>query len=132
MNTAPPAGAPYRIEPVPQAASDARRFVRGALTESRLHPEVVDTVELLTSELVTNIILHAGVPGELTVRLLSSAVQIRISDDHAALPRLRAGGELAESGRGLVLVDALADAWGVDPSGDQGKTVWFEVRRTPG
>lgn len=132
MNSAPSAGVPYRIDPVPLAASEARRFVRQTLSEAEIAPGVIDTVELLTSELVTNMILHAGGPGELTVRVLPSVIQVLMSDHQAALPRLRAAGELAESGRGLVLVDAMADVWGVDLDDDRGKIVWFEVRRTPG
>lgn len=132
MNSTPaPVGSPHRIEPAPRAASLARRFVRQTLTKAKLPSEVIDTVELLTSELVTNIILHAGVPGELTVRVLPSAVRVQVRDREAALPRLQMTKELSESGRGLLLVDALADDWGVEPGRD-GKTVWFEVGRTPG
>lgn len=131
MNSAStPVGAPHRIDPAPRAASLARRFVRQTLTGAKLAPEVIETVELLTSELVTNIILHAGVPGELTVRMLPTAVRVQVRDQEAALPRLRVAKEMSESGRGLVLVDAMADAWGVEPDRN-GKTVWFEVGRNP-
>ena len=111
----------------PQSAASARRFVDETL--QRWHcEELFDVVGLLTSELVTNAILHAHSEIELKVTLMPDAVRIDVVDQSAAMPTPREVTEEDTSGRGLGLVDALATAWGVDEHAT-GKSVWFELPR---
>ena len=95
--------------------------------------ELADTVALLTTELVTNAVLHgrAARGREIGVRyvLAQGVVRVEVSDACDALPVRGASDAVdAECGRGLLLVDALADAWGVEARVHGiGKTVWFEL-----
>jgi len=89
--------------------------------------ETRDTVELLTSELLTNAVRH-GRGGAVTLRLLGfqDRVTVEVTDCSTREPRARRAGVEDESGRGLMLVEALAQAWGTRPSSG-GKTVWCTV-----
>jgi anti-sigma regulatory factor (Ser/Thr protein kinase) len=86
-----------------------------------------DTVALLVSEVATNAVIHAYGP-EIRVRVLDLGVRLRVEvwDGSPALPVPRRAQASAEGGRGLGLVEAQADRWGVDARLD-GKTFWFEV-----
>lgn len=90
-----------------------------------------ETVLLLTSEVVTNAVVHGGPHkrgAEIQVRVehFDGRIRVEVADASEALPVLGANSQL-ESGRGLVLVDILANLWGVTPT-DSGKIVWFEVQ----
>jgi len=90
-----------------------------------------DAAQLVASELVTNAVVHAGTEIDLTLRLVSPYLHIGVRDRAVGRPRI-AGliDESAESGRGLLLVDALASSWGtLFP--DSGKIVWATVRVRP-
>jgi DNA-binding NarL/FixJ family response regulator len=110
------------------SAGAARRFVDEVLSRWRCD-SLLDDVQLLVSELVTNAVVHAGSEVEVAVRLLADAVRIEVID-RAPTMRLRPSDppQDAESGRGLLLVETLATAWGVEPV-EGGKAVWFEVAR---
>ncbi|POX36519.1 protein phosphatase [Streptomyces sp. Ru73] len=125
----------------PLAARAARQFVRTTLADwttrglpgaQYLTERVADEAELLASELVTNAVVHAGTSVELLCRLDEAgprtAVIIEVSDHHPARPvRGRHDAVTAEgAGRGLQLVGALADAWGITYRRTL-KTVWFRV-----
>lgn len=92
--------------------------------------QMADKMELLVSEVVTNALIHAATDVHVCVRGYADCVRVEVrdSDVHPARPGASPlqDGDLAESGRGLLIVDALADRWGNSPSG-RGKTVWFEV-----
>ena len=107
----------------------ARRFVRDILVTRRVHDDVVDTVELLTSELVTNAVIHARSSPQLSVTLGDAVVRIEVCDTDASPPTRRLLDTEAASGRGIAIVDELAVDWGVDLIPDDGKRVWFEVPR---
>ncbi|MFI7499303.1 SpoIIE family protein phosphatase [Streptomyces sp. NPDC049687] len=90
----------------------------------------VDSAVLLVSETLTNVLVHTdadallvaevtGTPGERRMR-------VEVTDSGDDLPHKRRPGELASSGRGLVLIELLADSWGVAPRGE-GKSIWFEL-----
>ncbi|MFE1307944.1 ATP-binding protein [Streptomyces sp. NPDC058755] len=104
-----------------------RRIVRSLLDDWELS-ELTFAVELGVSELVTNVVRH--VPDRrctLVVARQTAGVRAEVTDGSARLPCLEA--ELdqgSEGGRGLVLLDAVVDKWGVAPSLGGGKTVWFE------
>lgn len=94
-------------------------------------PGLADTAELLTSELVTNALQHTEHGAELTATLSAEAhrchrLRVEVRDFVSRHPKLRAPGDQTTSGRGLLLVQALADAWGVHTEGT-GKVVWFEL-----
>jgi two-component sensor histidine kinase len=88
---------------------------------------VVDVVELLTSELVTNALLHASSAEEMVIQLAATRVRVEVSDSSPEPPVQRRIDVSAASGRGLTIVDAIAVKWGVDRNRQGGKRVWFEV-----
>jgi serine phosphatase RsbU (regulator of sigma subunit)/putative methionine-R-sulfoxide reductase with GAF domain/anti-sigma regulatory factor (Ser/Thr protein kinase) len=106
----------------------ARIFVADLLERWGLDG-LIDSATLLTSELVTNAVRHAGTGMELAVsRTDDHTVRIAVTDRAPAVDvRVRSSGSDAEGGRGLFLVEQLATGWGsaVD---DNAKTVWFELR----
>ncbi len=109
-----------------RAVGQARRFAAEAL-EGWERPDLVDTVALLVSEVVTNVVLHAGTPGELVIELADDAVRVEVRDGTGRLPQRKDYGDDASTGRGLALVELLADAWGAEPT-EAGKRVWFQLR----
>ncbi|MET9400074.1 ATP-binding protein [Kitasatospora sp. NPDC002965] len=110
------------------AVGAVRRRLRAALGHWGV-PELADTAELLSSELVTNALQHTS-QGAVFDAVLTADLRLRIEvqDAAARLPGRRRDpeAEYATSGRGLVLVEALADSWGVQLRGD-GKVTWFEL-----
>jgi anti-sigma regulatory factor (Ser/Thr protein kinase) len=110
------------------SARHARSFVRSAI-EPLVPGEAADTVELLTSEVVTNALLHARTAPRVTVAGREGAVRVAVEDGDPTWPVRRTVPPYAVSGRGIGLVDELASAWGVEALPSAGKRVWFEVRR---
>jgi anti-sigma regulatory factor (Ser/Thr protein kinase) len=107
----------------PHAVTAARLFVRGVLTE--VPAEVRDAAELLTSELTTNCVRHAGTEFEVTVDA-NERIRIAVTDTGAGEPQVLSPPPTAESGRGLLIVSKLSSRWGVIPA-QSGKTVWFTL-----
>jgi anti-sigma regulatory factor (Ser/Thr protein kinase) len=105
----------------------ARRFVRGVLSQD-VAVEDLDVVTLLTSEVVTNAVVHAGTPVELLVRRSEGCVQIEASDAAPELPAVPAAATPTGSGLGLNIVATLAQEWGVNLTANN-KTVWFRCSR---
>ncbi len=122
----PTATARQQLPAEPGAVPRARRMVTGALQDWGL-VHLVDTAALLTSELATNVLLHARTPMTVEVTRDEAEVRVQVSDDSAAPPQLRALDLLAVTGRGLRLVADLAVEWGVQPRNGDGKTVWFAL-----
>jgi len=122
-----PPAASTRLPPRPSSAAEARAFVRQFLTANeRVGDEEVAV--LLTSEVVSNAILHAATDVDVGVSLTpAGAVRVEVRDSAAGLPAVRAIDAEDTGGRGLFLVDALARRWGTEPSSGGGKVVWFEV-----
>ena len=113
------------------SAREARRFVLGVLEGAGVDdPLLSDRLTLATSELVSNALVHAGSPVEVEVTVDREAITVEVADRSAALPQRTPRPVMSTHGRGLVLVDALAAAWGVGsaPAGP-GKTVWVQVTR---
>ena len=120
---------PAAIELPPQAVSArrARRWVTGRISDLGLEP-LCDAVELLTAEVVTNALLHAGTEVRLRVRREGSGVEVEVRDGSTVPPHRQHFSRTATTGRGVGLLDDLADEWGWRPETD-GKTVWFRVLR---
>ena len=110
----------------PEQVAEARRLVADYLRDRG--EEDGEVAVLLTSELVTNAILYGLGPLELRAHTEGSALRIEVRDQEPASPPvLRSDADLTEiGGRGLQLVDTLADRWGWSAE-PEGKVVWFEL-----
>lgn len=118
------------LEPRRDAAALARRHVRTAMLDWGLD-DLVDPVLLLTSELVTNALLHSGT--WITVLIVRDGLGVRVTvgDGSSVPPIRRRRSANASTGRGVQLLGAVADGWGWDPVGD-GKEVWFRLLSAAG
>jgi len=119
-----------RLLAKPETVKTARRLVRSCLLGWGQQSQV-DVAVLLTSEVVTNAVLHGGphAPGaqlDLDVDVSPRRVRVEVSDQGAGVPLAGDGSTEALSGRGILMVEAMASAWGIRPNGP-GKSVWFEV-----
>ncbi len=94
--------------------------------DSAVGLDVLDVIVLLTSEVVTNAVLHARTEARLTVVVSYGSVRVEVIDGEPREPVPRVAAVDDTSGRGLQLVDALSSRWGVESLAD-GKRVWFEV-----
>ncbi|GHE04072.1 SpoIIE family protein phosphatase [Streptomyces alanosinicus] len=118
----------------PDRISEARQHLR-ELLHDWAETEQVDSAVLLVSEMVTNVLVHTDADALLLAEVLGEAgarrLRVEVTDAGDDLPHRRRPGELASSGRGLMLIELLADAWGVDPRGE-GKSIWFELYEPDG
>lgn len=109
-----------------RAVPEARRALR-ELLRTWGRPGRSDIAELLTSELVTNAIVHTDDDAVLTATVGPGGLHVEVRDFVARRPRLRVpNADDGTNGRGLVLLQSLADDWGVRAHG-VGKAVWFEL-----
>jgi anti-sigma regulatory factor (Ser/Thr protein kinase) len=113
------------LDPTPAAARQARVFFADHV---ELDGETADAAALCVSELVTNGVLHARTPLVVGVTLGAEQVFVCVADRAPGQPAPQPSDDSRPSGRGLVLVEALADQWGVCTT-DGGKAVWFTVAR---
>ncbi|MFI1211967.1 ATP-binding protein [Streptomyces sp. NPDC020802] len=112
----------------PEEVSGLRRILRMHLELWGLH-EVVDAAQLCVSELVSNVITHVGLgtPTTLSVAMNGTYLRIEVHDpDTRALPTLLDAGCEAETGRGVAIIDAVTDRWGVQLCLDR-KVTWCEL-----
>ncbi|MFF5765936.1 SpoIIE family protein phosphatase [Streptomyces tanashiensis] len=118
------------FEPVGRSVAAARAFVRDTL-QGWGHPELVDDAVVLTSELVTNAVIHAGTAAEVLCLRSDDSVRVEVADRYPEreIP-VQSGRSFGspdrENGRGLLLCAALAHRWGVDYSPTR-KHVWFHL-----
>ncbi|MFE9765548.1 ATP-binding protein [Streptomyces sp. NPDC005808] len=124
--------ATWQLPRTPRSAPHARRLLRTQLTDWQIDGEVAETAELLLSELISNSLKHACTPPghELGLRLATYdgllRVEVADADDRRPVPRQAAPGE--EGGRGLTLIQALAERWGFCPrQHGTGKATWAEL-----
>ncbi|MFJ6656500.1 SpoIIE family protein phosphatase [Streptomyces sp. NPDC091377] len=111
----------------PEALAEARHLIRAAVRAWGA-ADRADEVELVADELITNALMHTEGAAIVTLRVLGAAdrrLRVEVEDSSSALPRRREAGVAGVSGRGLMLVDLLADGWGVEARGG-GKCVWCE------
>ncbi|WP_062008851.1 SpoIIE family protein phosphatase [Streptomyces hygroscopicus] len=113
------------------AVAEVRGFLHDLLGRWEVLP-LLDDLEVLTSEVVTNALIHAHSEVELRLREYPDRIRVEVRDSNpyppvpTALLEDEVSNQEAESGRGLLIVDALASAWGSSPAG-RGKTTWFEL-----
>jgi hypothetical protein len=130
------------------SAGDARRFAERTLrtwgghgpivgpgadtgdTDSGGDERLIDSVRLLVSELIVNAVLHAETSAVLRMRLNEDCLRVEVRDGSTRRLCRREYEPNATAGRGLMILDAIADSWGVERAGE-GKTVWFELTRHP-
>lgn len=110
----------------PASVGRARRLVRDQLRLTG-REDLVETAELVVSELVTNAIVHAGSKVGLDISVDESGVRVAVSDNSTHLPTLSSYGAMASTGRGLQLVAQMVDAWGMDRRPD-GKAIWCRIQ----
>ncbi|GGX78620.1 ATP-binding protein [Streptomyces hiroshimensis] len=125
----------------PAEVGRARRWARSRLAGSGIGVDepLAETLILLISELVTNAVVHTGCPAVLRMLFpgaggagagaYGGTVRVEVADISARPPRRRCAGGEDTGGRGLELVDGLADRWGWQAEGS-GKRIWCEVDRT--
>ncbi|WP_225834114.1 ATP-binding protein [Streptomyces sp. NK08204] len=126
------------IRPDPAEVGRARRWARSRLAGFGVAADepLAETLILLVSELVTNAVVHTGRPAVLRLLLpgapaesaASATVRLEVADSSTRAPVPRCVGGDATGGRGLALVDCLADRWGWTPEG-AGKSIWCELDR---
>jgi anti-sigma regulatory factor (Ser/Thr protein kinase) len=109
----------------PQSVRAARRFATEALAGRAA--DVRESVELMVSELATNGIRHGRTSFRLAIELTPREIRVEVSDGGAGSPEMRFPGPDEPTGRGLRIVDMLAERWGVERDTQKGKTVWFTV-----
>ncbi|POX35991.1 PAS domain S-box protein [Streptomyces sp. Ru73] len=119
------------FEPVGRSVATARAFVRDTL-QGWGHGDIIDDAVVLTSELVTNAVVHAGTAADVLCLRTDTGVRIEVADRYPEreVPVQSSGQALAhpdrEGGRGLLLCGALATRWGVEYTSSQ-KHVWFQL-----
>jgi anti-sigma regulatory factor (Ser/Thr protein kinase) len=118
--------ATHRLPATNQAPQDARALVAAQLDES-LTPEQMQVALLLVSELVTNAVRHAESDVIQVGVRTDGRVRVSVTDESPETPRQQSPGLDEPGGRGLMIVDQLAQAWGVDPLPGDGKRIWFDV-----
>jgi anti-sigma regulatory factor (Ser/Thr protein kinase) len=124
------------VRPDPAEVGRARRWARSRLAGSGIEADepLAETLVLLVSELVTNAVVHTGCPAVLRMLLPGvpatppGTVRVEVADSSTRAPRPRQADGDETNGRGLALVDGLADRWGWQHEG-AGKRIWCEVDR---
>ncbi|MCX5200169.1 SpoIIE family protein phosphatase [Streptomyces sp. NBC_00237] len=113
----------------PERIAGTRRQLR-ELLHDWADEDQVDSAVLMVSEMVTNVLVHTDGDALLTARATgpvgSRTLHVEVTDVSDELPHKRRPGEMASSGRGLLLMEMLAHKWGVDPRGE-GKSIWFDL-----
>lgn len=127
------AGTELHLDPVPGSVPAARRWLREALEFNSDYD--VQVACLLLTELATNALLHARTAMVVRATDTGDVLRVEVLDVGAASVTRPADPGIApeddESGRGLQIVDMLADRWGLAPTRDgDGTTAWFELYRT--
>ncbi|MGW7067622.1 ATP-binding protein [Streptomyces sp. NPDC054855] len=128
----PPREFEWRLPRTPRSVGRARSLLAEQARAWKVPDDVADAAVLLLSELMTNAVRHGRVPvgREVEARCVlgGGVLRVEVADASDALPCPRAAGPDDESGRGLALVELLADDWGARPRPyGIGKTVWFEL-----
>jgi hypothetical protein len=114
--------------PEASSAGQARRFVDTTLRGWSCDA-LLEVATLLVSELVANAVLHAGTHIWVVLRMRGRRLRVEVHDGNSRLPAQKHYSSMSATGRGLLMVERMADDWGVVPAG-VGKSVWFELDPT--
>jgi anti-sigma regulatory factor (Ser/Thr protein kinase) len=121
----------WQLTPDPLAARVARRLIRSACDDWGVDPGVCYDALVVVTELVTNVVEHAGTECRLAISIGKESLRIEVRDFHRSRPRPRSTTYTGLArGRGLHLVASLSSQWGVTVLND-GKTVWAMLATTP-
>lgn len=120
------------LQALPSRIGQVRRIISAQLRYWHLDP-LIDHAALGVTELLTNVHRHAQPDKSCTVEveLLLERLMVSVHDHDPRLPTVRAAGASSTSGRGLALIAAVSESWGVRPSGGAGKVVWFTLPAPP-
>jgi anti-sigma regulatory factor (Ser/Thr protein kinase) len=118
--------ATFALQRDPTEVRQARRHVAGAC--EGLARDLLEIAQLLTTELVTNAIEHGSGPVSLGICRSDSDLRIDVTDAAPDHPRSSVVSDDQTRGRGLLLVESMATAWGVECPASGGKSVWFRLR----
>ena len=116
----------YEHEPVATVGRQIRRSLRALLTGWEIAADVVDDALLVVEELVANVVDHAPTRFQLAVQLTGRVLRVEVRDAGTGLPQIRPFDPNAARGRGLQVINALAQRWGCDRD-DGGKTIWVDL-----
>ena len=117
---------PLELHRDPHEAAHARQHV--AASCQGLLPDVAMNAQLMTSELVTNALDYGTGPITLTVMVTEERIRVEVSDGSTIRPVAQHPDATDIHGRGLLIIEHLAQSWGVEPSPTgRGKTVWFTL-----
>lgn len=123
--------AAWEVVASPAVVPGLRARVRATLAEWD-RSQLADDVEVVVSELLANVVLHAPGPARVALVLESDGLLLEVSDSGAAMPAPRLASDGSTTGRGLGLVTSLSEAWGWSPSPDgPGKSVWCRFGAQP-
>lgn len=116
------------LQALPSRIGQVRRIISAQLRYWHLDP-LIDQAALGVTELLTNVHRHAEPDKVCTVEieLLLDRLTVSVHDHDPRLPTVRDSDALDTSGRGLALIAAVSESWGVRPKGDTGKIVWFTL-----
>ena len=112
--------------PLDRRPGHARRWAMARCAQAGVE-SATSSVPLLVSELVTNACVHGGDPMALRLDLNGSRMRIEMEDSASDWPAVQSPTDRDPGGRGLLIVDSLSQAWGVDRVEAGGKIVWAEV-----
>jgi anti-sigma regulatory factor (Ser/Thr protein kinase) len=127
---APSAVAEAVVPNRPESTPAARAFLSRLLNGWGLPDEVIDDASLLATELLSNAVRHGTGLVALRVEVEDGVVQVRVHDDNAEMPVVGHADLTSVDGRGLYILECVADQWGSDPD-ERGKTVWFRLKSAP-
>jgi anti-sigma regulatory factor (Ser/Thr protein kinase) len=119
------------LPPTARAARAARDMVSRACLDWGRSSQI-QAATLVVSELVTNAMVHAGTDLEVSMTRCGPRLRVAVKDHSGGLPHIQDAGGSGVTGRGLVLVNAFCESWGVLPTGDGGKVVWAVILERAG
>ena len=117
-----------RFAPETASVREVRQYVAESITDVPI--EQAEIILLAASELAANSVRHARTDYTVTVDRTEDEVRVTVDDDGTGDPEVQDPGPLTPSGRGLLIVEQLSDAWGSSSNADHNR-VWFSMRITP-
>jgi len=118
-----------RLSPDRGSVAHARHWVLRRAAEAGVVGEPGAVVELLTSELVANAVVHGPRDGSITLStsVADGRFEVAVTDESPVHPVVKHSDPLEEGGRGMMLIDLMAAAWGVRKENGSAKSVWFQI-----